>query len=562
MSDEVFAVVDASGRRIDVPVRGAGAGASLAAAIWLSGRVPPPALCSGLGRCGSCRVRFLSDPPPPVEQDVEVLGRDAVGDGWRLACRCRPAAGMVVQLPPLTDATSARVRRAEPGTSFAPGSLRLAVDLGTTSVQWRLLADPAAGSFSRSVSGGASGSIPGLNPNLAPDPDRAGPAPLILGEGSCLNPQMGAGSDVISRVAAAMQPGGRTRLRELVLDFLRQLTEEAATRWGETVAEVCVAGNTAMTAILLDADLSGLAGAPYRVPCSGGETVSLPGLPPVWIPPQPAPFVGGDVSAGMAPLLYAPGSEAFPLLLADLGTNGEFVLAPDRERAFIASVPLGPSLEGIGLSRGGVAAPGRADRFTLGPTGLTPSFIGGRSSGEARICGTGYLSLLECLLRAGLLDASGRLAARPTPLAGRLSRDVRREGGGGWRLDLPEGLVLAAEDVEEILKVKAAFSLAWESLLASAGLAARDVACVILGGALGRHAPTSALETLGFLPPGLGSRVRAAGNTSLEGAAFLLIHPRWRTPLTEWSRNCIRVELTGRDDFTRAYMRHMRFGSD
>ena len=139
---------------------------------------------------------------------------------------------------------------------------------------------------------------------------------------------------------------------------------------------------------------------------------------------------------------------------------------------------------------------------------------------------------------------------------------MRREGGGGWRLDLPEGLVLAAEDVEEILKVKAAFSLAWESLLASAGLAARDVACVILGGALGRHAPTSALETLGFLPPGLGSRVRAAGNTSLEGAAFLLIHPRWRTPLTEWSRNCIRVELTGRDDFTRAYMRHMRFGSD
>lgn len=208
MSDEVFAVVDASGRRLDVPVRGAGADASLAAAIWLSGRVSPPALCSGLGRCGSCRVRFLSDPPPPVEQDVEVLGRDAVEDGWRLACRCRPEAGMVVQLPPLTDATSARVRRAEPGTPFAPGSLRLAVDLGTTSVQWRLLADPAAGSFSRSVSGGASGSIPGLNPNLAPDPDRTGPVPLILGEGSCLNPQMGAGSDVISRVAAAMQPGG------------------------------------------------------------------------------------------------------------------------------------------------------------------------------------------------------------------------------------------------------------------------------------------------------------------------------------------------------------------
>lgn len=561
MGDEAFTVVDAAGRRFVLPAQGVGA--SLAAAIWLSGRVSPPALCSGLGRCGSCRVRFLTAPPPPAERDVEILGGDAVAAGWRLACRCRPTAGMVVQLPPLTEETGARVRRAAPGTPFAPGSLRLAVDLGTTSVQWRLLADPVASPSPRVISGAAFGSIPVLKSNPDSDPDRMGASPLILGEGSCLNPQMGSGSDVISRVAAAMQPGGRKRLRELVLDFLRGLTEEAAARWGEAVAGACVAGNTAMTAILLDADLSGLAGAPYRVPCSGGETVSLPGLPPVWIPPQPAPFVGGDVSAGLAPLLYDPGSETpFPLLLADLGTNGEFVLAPDREHAFIASVPLGPSLEGIGLSRGGVAAPGRADRFTLGPAGLTPSFIGGRAAGEARICGTGYLSLLECLLRAGLLDVSGRLAARPTPLAGRLLRDVRREGGGGWRLDLPEGLVLAAEDVEEILKVKAAFSLARESLLASAGLAARDVACVILGGALGRHVSTSALETLGFLPPGMGSRLRAAGNTSLEGAAFLLNHPRWRTPLTEWSRNCIRVELTGRADFTSAYMRHMRFGSD
>lgn len=550
MDDKVFFVVDAAGRRLILPVRGAGADASLAEAIWLSGRVPPPALCSGLGRCGSCRVRFLSASPPPLEREVEVLGRDTTDAGWRLACRRRPEEGMVVQLPPAVEPTGT-IRRAAPDVPVAPGSLRLAVDLGTTSVQWRVLADPAP----------CSGLLSTPLPNLLSGALSKTVLPLILDEGSCLNPQMGSGSDVISRVAAAMKPGGRKRLRGLILDFLRGLAEETAARWGEAVAEACVAGNTAMTAILLDADLSGLAGAPYRAPCAGGETVRLPGLPPVWIPPQPAPFVGGDVSAGMAPLLYAGGDETpFPLVLADLGTNGEFVLAPDRERAFIASVPLGPSLEGIGLSRGGVAAPGRADRFTLGPAGVIPSFIGGRPAGEARICGTGYLSLLECLLRAGLLDASGRLNARSTPLAARLSRDLRQRAGGGWRLDLPEGLALAAEDVEEILKVKAAFSLAWERLLARAGLAGPDLACVVLGGALGRHVSASSLETLGFLPPGMGARVRAAGNTSLEGATFLLRYPQWRTPLAEWSRNCIRVDLTGQADFIGAYMRHMRFG--
>lgn len=555
MDDKVFSVVGADGRRFVLPVGGAGV-VSLAEAIWLSGRVSPPALCSGLGRCGSCRVRFLSAPPPPLEREVEVLGRDATDAGWRLACRRPPEADIVVGLPPAAEPAGA-TRRAAPDVSFAPGSLHLAVDLGTTSVQWRVLADPP-GSGPLSASAHPSS---GSSPEGGGAKSSRAAAPLILDEGSCLNPQMGAGSDVISRVAAAVKPGGRDLLRGLILDFLRGLAEETAARWGEAVAEACVAGNTAMTAILLDADLSGLAGAPYRMPYAGGETVRLPGLPPVWIPPQPAPFVGGDVSAGMAPLLYAGGDEApFPLMLADLGTNGEFVLAPDRERAFIASVPLGPSLEGIGLSRGGVAAPGRADRFTLGPAGVIPSFIGGRQAGEARICGTGYLSLLECLLRAGLLDASGRLNEPSTPLTARLWRGVRQRSGGGWRLDLPEGLAITAEDVEEILKVKAAFSLAWESLLARAGLRGPDVARVILGGALGRHVSASSLETLGFLPPGMGSRLRAAGNTSLDGAAFLLRHPQWRTPLTQWSRNCIRVDLTGQADFIGAYMRHMRFG--
>ncbi|MEI3479344.1 MAG: ASKHA domain-containing protein [Bilophila sp.] len=70
--------------------------------------------------------------------------------------------------------------------------------------------------------------------------------------------------------------------------------------------------------------------------------------------------------------------------------------------------------------------------------------------------------------------------------------------------------------MEEILKVKAAFSLAFECLLDAAGLESRDVARVYLGGALGEYASGEALETLGFLPPGLRSRVTAAGNTSLR----------------------------------------------
>lgn len=504
-------VVDSSGVPCVLPVE---AGRTLAQTIWLSGEVPPPALCSGLGRCGACRVRFLEGRPEPCGADRAILGVEAVLEGWRLACRHAPVAGMAVALPPPPSE-----KRNRPDSLPGGGPFRLAVDLGTTSIHWRLL-------------------------------DGAGHE---AASGQTLNPQMGAGSDVVSRLAAARTPEGRERLRHLVLRFLQRIVAEA----GVPVAELCIAGNTAMTSILLDKDVAGLCASPYRLTEPGGRSADLPGLPPAWVPPQPAPFVGGDISAGMAALLYGE-KPSFPFLLADLGTNGEFVLAVDEERSFIASVPLGPSLEGIGLRYGGVADTGSVSGFRLGPPGLFPVVIG--DVPPRRICGTGYLSLLDTLLRIGFLDASGRLSASPSsPLAARLLGAVER-GDSGWSLPLPGGMALAGADVEEILKVKAAFSLALESLLAASGLESRALARVCLGGALGEYVPETALENLGFLPPGLQSRTLAEGNTSLRGAGLLLTRPDLRERLVRWSARCTLVDLTARPDFTALYMRHMVFG--
>ena len=346
-------VVDSSGVPRVLPVE---AGRTLAQTIWLSGEGPPPALCSGLGRCGACRVRFLEGTPEPCDADRAILGVEAVLEGWRLACRHAPVAGMAVALPPPPSE-----KRNRPDSLPGGGPFRLAVDLGTTSIHWRLL-------------------------------DGAGHE---AASGQTLNPQMGAGSDVVSRLAAARTPEGRERLRHLVLRFLQRIVAEA----GVPVAELCIAGNTAMTSILLDKDVAGLCASPYRLTEPGGRSADLPGLPPAWVPPQPAPFVGGDISAGMAAFLYGE-KPSFPFLLADLGTNGEFVLAVDEERSFIASVPLGPSLEGIGLRYGGVADTGSVSGFRLGPPGLFPVVIG--DVPPRRICGTGYLSLLEQGTRTGL----------------------------------------------------------------------------------------------------------------------------------------------------------------
>ena len=353
----------------------------------------------------------------------------------------------------------------------------------------------------------------------------------------------GAGSDVVSRLAAARNQEGRERLGHLVLRFLQRVVSDV----GVPVAELCIAGNTAMTSILLNEDVAGLCAAPYRLTEPGGRTAELPGLPPAWIPPQPAPFVGGDISAGMAALLYGESPE-FPFLLADMGTNGEFVLALDKERSFIASVPLGPSLEGIGLRYGGVADTGSVSGFRLGPFGLSPVVIG--NTEPKRICGTGYLSLLDALLRTGFLDATGRLASAPvSPLAARLLRDRRTRGRWLEPASCPAAWSLPGPTWRKSSRSRPRFRWLWKACWRRPGWRAgrsRGLASAVRSGNTCRKPRWSGW---GPLPQGLQARTVAEGNTSLRGAALLLTRPELRERLVRWSSGCTLVDLAARPRF-------------
>ncbi|WP_165174588.1 ASKHA domain-containing protein [Desulfovibrio sp. ZJ369] len=547
----------------------ASSGETLARAIWLSGQVQALPLCAGLGRCGRCRVRFVRDAPAPLPAEEAVFSADALALGWRLACRRQvpdaAAGGMLtLELPAedlAEDAGSAALSGAS-GPQAAERELVLAVDLGTTSVHWR---------------------APALD---APRGDLFG---KDAAQGHFLNPQAGAGADVMSRLAVAREPQGRKLLAGLARERLgRILTALGAD--GGRVSRICLAANTAMTDIFLDRDVAGLCAAPYRISHSGHEIVHLPGLPPLYIPPLPGPFVGGDVSAGLAALLAR--ETPRPFVLADLGTNGELALVTEKDELVLASVPLGPALEGIGPECGQLAGPEVITEFSLTPLGLAAHLPGPahepgpacacpacraatagvrRQSGEAAVPGvrgisaTGYLSLLAVLLQLGLLDSSGRFPASSSPpprmpLARRLAEGFAR-GPAGTRLHLPCGLWLAAGDVEVLLKVKAAFALALEKLLAAGKVRPAELAALCLAGALGEHVRPQHLETLGFVPAGLGPRIRAVGNAALDGAALLALQPERGDALADLCGRARLLALVEDPDFQQEYLRGMRFGA-
>lgn len=496
-------------------------GESLARALFRAGFFLGAPLCAGLGRCGRCRARFLTAAPPPLPAEIRRLPPEALAQGLRLTCLHPARAGLRLAVADPGPAPAyARPAAAEP-LSAATGPLGLAVDLGTTGLAWRLL-ELASG--------------------------------RTAAEGRGVNPQLGAGGEVISRLAFALEPGGGAYLRGLVLDVLERLVAGA----GGPVTALCLAGNSAMVSIVCDKPLAGLAHAPYRLDWRAGELVEFGrGLPPAYIPPLLGPFVGADLSAGLTVLLRRP--VAYPFLLADLGTNAEMILGLTPERFLAASAPLGPALEGVGLSQGGLAGPGVAVEFALTPGGLAPVLFSGQAAaGEPAIAGPGYLSLAARLVEQGVLDSAGRFVQTPaTPLAARLAAGISRRSGEACFESGPYRLW--ASDVEELLKVKAACNLAVAGLLAAGGLSVADLAAVHLAGAFGAAISPVDLETLGFFPPGLAGRLRVAGNLSLEGASLFLASPESRRAAEALPERTVIVPLVTGDDAAEAFIHKMVF---
>lgn len=515
------------GRELDIEL--GGASQTCLQAVYLSGLFEPPPLCAGLALCGRCRVRFLSGAPAPLEEDLKALGRRVAEEGWRLGCRHKAAPGAKIELPPGTRRFPVIEPDAGAGEDFGLPPARLAVDFGSTSLHWSVLTDKGAQ-----------------------------PAKIAV------NPQMGAGSDIISRLAYAGKEGGLARLADLSRAALARMAAENA-----PVSEICLAANPAMTYLLLGKDVSGLAAAPYHLDYRGGQSEKVPGLPPIWTAPLIGPFMGGDLSAGYAALAWGRNAE-YPFMLADMGTNGEFVLALSEREALAASLPLGPALEGTGMSCGSEARPGVVTGFALTSDGLVPQMYGqsgparGLTSAPAGLSGTAYIALARHLLRQGLLQPSGLFAdlsmpARPlSPLAARLARALK-DGGNGRAFHLMDSLFMTGSDVEELLKIKAVFSLALKRLLKEAGLAFPDLSGLYLAGALGSHADISALEALGFIPPGGALKAVAAGNTSLAGAELLRARPALRGPLVDWAAEARVLSLTDAPNFQDEYTDAMKF---
>lgn len=280
-----------------------------------------------------------------------------------------------------------------------------------------------------------------------------------------VNPQTIYGADVISRIQAAenrmhalaMQRAVRTELEKGLDSFREKLAA------GERL-QMVLAGNTTMIYLLMGYDTTELGQAPFHASRLEAVETQIGGIP-CHIMEGISAFVGGDITAGIIACGMAESRE--PMLLIDLGTNGEMALGC-RERILSCSAAAGPAFEG-GANRG--------------------------------IWGADMVSLLARLRREGLVDETG-LLREP------FFSDGIRVGG----------VRISQASIRAVQLAKAAIMAGVASLLQQYGIRAEEVERLILAGGFGYYLkPEDAVE-IGLIPQALEEKAASGGNTALQGA--------------------------------------------
>lgn len=484
-------------------------------------QIKPRPLCTGMGKCGRCKIKYLSpasNVPELTPLEKTLLSQEEQENNIRLACKHPLEDNLHLAISDdLQQNATNYTLHISPNSEHETAVLF--IDLGTTSIDFAVRNEKQ-----------------------------------LFTQGKILNPQMFAGADVMARLYYEhfIEKQKPSRLQQILLQYFQNICLDLKNAH-ISIQEIYLAANPAMTALFLGERTEGLLEAPYYLENKGNSYYHFENMPPVYIPPQLSAFIGADALAGLAYILQTyPALDNF--LLADLGTNGEFIYYHKR-KIYAASVPLGPAIEGVGMRCGSAVHRDGENiilSFALNPFGLSYT-----CKGKAEfICGAAYLSLLNILLSTNCINRQGlfQYTQSGQPPLGKKILANFKEVNSEKRLYVTDNLYLCAEDIENILKVKAAFSSAIELFLQK-----NSIENIFLSGALSSYIPLDTLENLGFLPKNSRTKTSIIGNSSLKGLFSYYSNKNLISEIEKLSEQADVLDLTTQDEYNTLYINNMHF---
>jgi uncharacterized 2Fe-2S/4Fe-4S cluster protein (DUF4445 family) len=571
--------------------------------------------CGGAALCGKCRVQMTAGACEASAAEAKWFDARQLEDGWRLACTATLCHDATVHIPStslfahqqiLTQSSLAGGSELQPAVRKVylklpapdldhnePDLLRLEGALGPLRADLSALHDLSQrlreGGFAGTAvltdhhlvdfePGDTSSRCFGVAVDLGTTTLVGSLVDLLSGQelaiSSAMNPQVSFGDDVVSRINHAIrQQSGLAQLREAVASALAEMIHTlcaAAQVRPDEVYEVSIAGNTTMQHLLCGLDVGALGQVPF-VPVVGrglmlpARELHLPIHPrgAAYVFPVIGGFVGGDTVAGM----LAAGLDQLadgPVMMVDIGTNGEIVLA-HRGVLRAASTAAGPAFEGARISCGMRATAGAIETVQLVDGRLSMGVIADVQ--PAGLCGSGLIDLVAEMLRAGIINPTGRLLPPqelppgvPEDFSRRLVREdgqvkfVLARGPGGSQVSLTQ------RDVRELQLAAGAMRAGITMLLRQAGLASRDLQRVLLAGGFGSFIRRRNAQRMGLLPADVDhARILYIGNASLAGARYALRSTAARKRGEQLARATRHVELSQDPTFQMEFAEAMLF---
>ena len=571
--------------------------------------LPLASACGGVGRCGQCRVSILSGSvsAPTAEEGIALTEAD-MQNGARLACQTRVQSFLKVHVPSSSLITTQRLQLSGDGAMFTLDPVvqayqveasspnlhdsrsdleRLRASLPQESEQegnadpavirqisalarahaWRMTA------FLRQteiIGVASSGSRPvGMAVDVGTTKIAASLLDLETGEelavAGALNPQIGYGEDVISRLAYGLRVSeGGHRLAAMARETLNALLAELTARAGvsrDQVAEVCLVGNTAMTHLFLEFPVSQLSRSPYVAATAAAVTikardVGLTTAPGAYIYALPCirGFIGADhVAMILAARLDRTDSAAIGI---DIGTNTEIVLSQPGGMLTSASCASGPAFEGAHISDGMRAAAGAIESVTLTETGVHLKTV--ENAPAIGLCGSGIIDSVAELRRWGIINTHGRFECQhPRVREGRQGLEfllVSADPRNGQR-----DVVITQQDINQIQLAKGAIRAGLDILLETTHTKPKEVSNVIIAGAFGSFLNIQNILHIGMFPDFPHACYKQVGNAALAGAKGALISRQARKRAWQIARQTRYLELTTSPQFKRRFALGMLF---
>lgn len=396
-----------------------------------------------------------------------------------------------------------------------------------------------------------------------------------VGTYSALNGQAAFGADVLTRIAAAMQPEGLEQLQKAVINTINGLIEKMGIELGvesEMIYSVIICGNTAMQHLFLGLNPKQLSRAPFTAVTLTDVKVSASELGlkinekgTVHFLPLIGGFVGADTVAAV--LSTDMGNSESIKLMIDLGTNGEIVIG-NQQKMLAASAAAGPALEGAGIKFGMRGTDGAIERVRLTEWEIHLKTIG--DSKPIGICGSGLVDLIAEMVKMKMINERGRLCTRELyiesngnhPIAKRLDlihgergfiiADERESGTG-------EKIYLSQKDIRQLQLAKGAIAAAYQILIKRYGIEETQIDEILVAGAFGNYVDTEQAKLIGLLPNFENVPVRSVGNAAGAGVQLFLLSQTKQSMLFAKMEKIEHIELASDKEFSTIFSRTMNF---